>query len=105
MLRFARAAAADSAAPEVRGGEESAALAEQSQAPSNVWAEELSGKTSQTGPRWVGAEIARLEGRGPCSGTSLRGQAIRSAHEQGFLQNEGLAHELGLTVLRVAADI
>ena len=41
----------------------------------------------------VSAEIARLEGR---DADALRHyeQAIRLAHEKGFVQNEGLAHEL-----------
>jgi len=41
----------------------------------------------------VGAEIARLEGR-ELEAERLYEQAIRSAREQGFLQNEGLAYEL-----------
>jgi PAS domain S-box-containing protein len=41
----------------------------------------------------VGAEIARLEGR-ELDAERLYEQAIRSAREQGFLQNEGLAYEL-----------
>src|SRR6267143_5932443 len=41
----------------------------------------------------VAAEIARLEGR---DGDAMRlyAQAIRLAHENGFVQNEGVAHEL-----------
>src|SRR6201999_2613265 len=41
----------------------------------------------------VGAEIARLERR-ELEAERLYEQAIRSAREQGFLQNEGLAYEL-----------
>src|SRR6202022_2412214 len=41
----------------------------------------------------VSAEIARLEGR-DADAMRLYEQAIRSAREQGFVQNEGLAHEL-----------
>src|SRR5262245_49644827 len=41
----------------------------------------------------VGAEIARLEGR-ELDAERLYEQAIRSAREQGFVQNEGLAYEL-----------
>src|SRR6202042_3828882 len=41
----------------------------------------------------VGAEIARLESR-ELAAEGLYEQAIRSAREQGFLQNEGLAYEL-----------
>ena len=41
----------------------------------------------------VGAEIARLEGR-DMDAMRLYEEAIRLAHEHGFIQNEGLAHEL-----------
>src|SRR4029077_7721939 len=41
----------------------------------------------------VGAEIARLERR-DTDGMRLYEQAVRSASENGFVQNEGLAHEL-----------
>jgi PAS domain S-box-containing protein len=41
----------------------------------------------------VAAEIARLEGR-DADAMRLYEQAIRSARENGFVQNEGLAHEL-----------
>src|SRR5207249_8142981 len=41
----------------------------------------------------VGAEIARLEGR-ELDAERLYEEAIRSAREQGFVQNEGLAYEL-----------
>jgi PAS domain S-box-containing protein len=41
----------------------------------------------------VGAEIARIEGR-ELDAERLYEQAIRSAREQGFVQNEGLAYEL-----------
>jgi signal transduction histidine kinase/GAF domain-containing protein len=41
----------------------------------------------------VSAEIARLEGRDP-DAMRLYEQAIQSARENGFIQNEGLAHEL-----------
>jgi PAS domain S-box-containing protein len=41
----------------------------------------------------VSAEIARLEGR-DADAMRLYEQAIRSAREHGFVQNEGLAHEL-----------
>jgi PAS domain S-box-containing protein len=41
----------------------------------------------------VGAEIARLEGQ-ELDAERLYEQAIRSAREQGFVQNEGLAYEL-----------
>ena len=41
----------------------------------------------------VSAEIARLEGR-DADAMRLYEEAIRSAHDHGFVQNEGLAHEL-----------
>jgi len=41
----------------------------------------------------VSAEIARLEGRA-FDAMQLYEQAIRSAHENGFVQNEALAHEV-----------
>ena len=41
----------------------------------------------------VGAEIARLEGR-ELEAERLYQQAIKSAHANGFIQNEGLAYEL-----------
>jgi PAS domain S-box-containing protein len=43
----------------------------------------------------LGAEIARLEGR-ELDAERLYEQAIRSAGEQGFIQNEALAYELGV---------
>ena len=46
----------------------------------------------------VAAEIARLEGR-DADAMRLYEQAIRSARENGFVQNEGLAHEVGRAVL------
>src|SRR6202007_3070511 len=41
----------------------------------------------------VAAEIARLEGR-DADAMRLYEEAIRSAHDHGFVQNEGRAHEL-----------
>src|SRR5207237_2068808 len=41
----------------------------------------------------VGAELARLEGR-ELDAERLYEQAIHSAREHGFVQNEGLTHEL-----------
>ena len=41
----------------------------------------------------VSAEIVRLEGR-DADAMRLYEEAIRSAHDHGFVQNEGLAHEL-----------
>ena len=42
----------------------------------------------------VSAEIARLEGR-DAEAIRLYEQAVRSAHDQGFVQNEALAREIG----------
>jgi predicted ATPase/signal transduction histidine kinase len=42
----------------------------------------------------VAGEIARLEGR-DAEAMRLYDQAIKSAHEHGFVQNEALAHEVG----------
>src|SRR5262249_53176773 len=41
----------------------------------------------------VGAEIARIQGRDP-DATRLYEQAIRSAHDNGFVNNEALALEI-----------
>ena len=41
----------------------------------------------------VGAEVARIEGR-DVDAMRLYEQAIRSAREHGFVQNEGLAYEV-----------
>jgi hypothetical protein len=41
----------------------------------------------------VSAEIARLEGR-DADAIRLYEQAIRAAHDNGFVQNEGLAYEV-----------
>ena len=41
----------------------------------------------------LGAEMARLEGR-PLDAMRLYEEAVRSAREHGFIQNEGLANEL-----------
>jgi hypothetical protein len=41
----------------------------------------------------VSAEIARLEGR-DADAIRLYEEAIRSAHDHGFVQNEALAHEV-----------
>ncbi len=46
----------------------------------------------------VAAEIARIEGR-DADAMRLYEQAIRSAHENGFVQNEGLAYEVARAVL------
>jgi tetratricopeptide (TPR) repeat protein len=50
----------------------------------------------------VVAEIARLEGR-DADAMRLYEQAIQSAREHGFVQNEGLAHELAARFIRISA--
>ena len=87
---LARAAASDSATPDERR-EHSGALAEHHQRLA-LWAENCPENFANRAAL-VGAEIARLEGR-ELEAERLYEQAIRSAREQGFVQNEGLAYEL-----------
>jgi PAS domain S-box-containing protein len=87
---LATAAASDSATPDERR-EHSEALAEHHQRLA-FWAEHCPENFANRAAL-VGAEIARLEGR-ELEAERLYEQAIRSAREQGFLQNEGLAYEL-----------
>jgi PAS domain S-box-containing protein len=87
---LATAAASDSATPDERR-EHSGALAEHHKRLA-LWAEHCPENFANRAAL-VGAEIARLEGW-ELEAERLYEQAIRSAREQGFLQNEGLAHEL-----------
>ncbi len=87
---LARAAASDSATPDERR-EHCRALAEHHQR-LTLWAEDCSENFANQAAL-VGAEIARLEGR-ELEAERLYEHAIRSAREQGFVQNEGLAYEL-----------
>jgi PAS domain S-box-containing protein len=87
---LATAAASDSATPDERL-EHSGALAEHHKRLA-LWAENCP-ENFQNRAALVGAEIARLGGR-ELEAERLYEQAIRTAHEQGFLQNEGLAFEL-----------
>jgi PAS domain S-box-containing protein len=87
---LARATASDSATPDERR-EHSEALAEHHERLA-LWAETCPENFANRAAL-VGAEIARLEGR-ELEAERLYEQAIRSAREQGFLQNEGLAYEL-----------
>jgi PAS domain S-box-containing protein len=87
---LARAAAADSATPDARR-EDSAALAEHHRRLA-LWAESCPENFANRAAL-VGAEIARLDGR-EMEAVRLYEQAIRSAREHGFVQNEGLAYEL-----------
>jgi PAS domain S-box-containing protein len=57
-----------------------------------VWAKNCPA-TFATREALVGAEIARLEGR-DMDAMRLYEEAIRAARENGFVQNEGLAHEV-----------
>jgi PAS domain S-box-containing protein len=87
---LARAAASDSATPDERRGH-SGALAEHHQRLA-LWAENCPENFANRAAL-LGAEIARLDGR-ELEAERLYEQAIRSACEQGFVQNEGLAYEL-----------
>jgi PAS domain S-box-containing protein len=87
---LASAVASDSATPDERR-EHSGALAEHHKRLA-LWAEHCPENFANRAAL-VGAEIARLEGR-ELEAERLYEQAIRSAREQGFLQNEGLAYEL-----------
>jgi PAS domain S-box-containing protein len=86
---LARAAATESATPDERL-EHAAALAEHHQRLA-IWAE-ICPENFADRALLVGAEIARLEGR-ELEAERLYEQAIRSAREQGFVQNEGVAYE------------
>ncbi len=87
---LARAAVSDSASPNERR-EHSGALSEHHQRLA-LWAENCPENFANRAAL-VGAEIARLDGR-ELEAERLYEQAIRSAREQGFVQNEGLAYEL-----------
>jgi PAS domain S-box-containing protein len=87
---LARAAASDSATPDERR-EHSEALAEHHKRLA-LWAEDCSENFANLAAL-VGAEIARQDGR-ELEAERLYEQAIRAAHEHGFVQNEGLAYEL-----------
>src|SRR5882672_3743176 len=87
---LARATASDSATPDERR-EHSGALAEHHQRLA-LWAENCPENFANRAAL-VAAEIARVEGR-DLEAECLYEQAIRAAHEQGFVQNEGLAYEL-----------
>jgi PAS domain S-box-containing protein len=87
---LARAAAADSATADERR-QHSGALAVHHKRLA-LWAQTCAENFADRAAL-VGAEIARLEGR-ELEAERLYEQAIRSAREQGFVHNEGLAHEL-----------
>ena len=87
---LARAAASDSATPDERR-EHFRALSEHHKRLA-LW-EENCPENFADRVALVGAEIARLEGR-ELEAEHLYEQAIRAARDQGFVQNEGLAHEV-----------
>jgi PAS domain S-box-containing protein len=87
---LARAAACDSATPDERR-EHFDALAEH-QKRLVQWAENCPDNFEDRAAL-VGAEMARLEGR-TLDAETLYEQAIRSAHANGFINNEALANEL-----------
>jgi predicted ATPase/signal transduction histidine kinase/GAF domain-containing protein len=87
---LAKAAASDSATPDERR-EHFGALAEHHKRLA-LWAETCSENFADRAAL-VGAEIARLESR-ELEAERLYEQSIRSAREYGFVQNEGLAHEV-----------
>src|SRR6266853_1752847 len=85
-----QAASCDSASPD-RGRQHVEALAAH-QRQLEIWAENCP-ENFETRAALVSAEIARIQGR-ELEAEHFYEQAIRSAHENGFVQNEGLAHEL-----------
>jgi PAS domain S-box-containing protein len=87
---LARAARCDMGSAEERPQELEALAAHHKQL--TVWAKNCPG-TFANRVALVGAEIARLEGR-ELEAMRLYEEAIRLAREHGFIQNEGLAHEL-----------
>src|SRR5271166_4065236 len=87
---LSRAASWDSAAADQRQQHFEALTAHHGQL--EVWAENCSENFANRAAL-VGAEIARIEARVP-DAEVLYEQAIRSAHENGFVHNEALANEL-----------
>ncbi|HEX3106741.1 MAG TPA: sigma 54-interacting transcriptional regulator [Terriglobales bacterium] len=87
---LAHAAAWDSASPEQRPKHLESLLAHYRQL--QVWAE-LNPDTFVNRAALVAAEIARIEGR-TLEAEELYEKAIRSAHANGFLHNEGVANEV-----------
>ena len=84
------AAAWDDATPEQRGKHFEALRGHRQQL--EVWAE-VNPETFEDRAALVGAETARIEGR-VLDAEDLYEKAIRSAHANGFIHNEGLASEL-----------
>jgi PAS domain S-box-containing protein len=87
---LARAAHCDSVAPDERPAHLEALSAHHTQL--ETWANNCPENFTDRATL-IAAEIARLEGR-DSDAMQLYEQAIRSASEHGFVQNEGIAHEL-----------
>jgi PAS domain S-box-containing protein len=87
---LSQAASFDSAAADQRQQHFAALVAHHRQL--EVWAENCP-ENFENRAALVGAEIARVEGR-TLDAEHLYEQAIRSAHENGFVHNEALANEL-----------
>jgi PAS domain S-box-containing protein len=87
---LARTASWDSASGEQRQGQLEALVAHHRQL--EIWAEHCP-ENFQNRAALVGAEIARIEGR-DLDAERLYELAIRSAHANGFIHNEALAHEV-----------
>ena len=87
---LSRAASCDSAAADQRQEHVEALAAHHRQL--EVWAENCP-ENFENRAALVSAEIARIEGR-ELDAEHLYEQAIRSAHANGFVQNEALANEL-----------
>jgi PAS domain S-box-containing protein len=85
-----RAASCDSAFPDRHRQHFEALVAHHKQL--EVWAENCP-ENFKTRAALVGAEIAHIQGR-ELDAEHLYEQAIRSARENGFVQNEGIANEL-----------
>jgi predicted ATPase/signal transduction histidine kinase len=87
---LSRAASFDSATDDSRQRHFEALAAHQKQ--HEIWAENCP-ENFENRAALVGAEIARLEGR-VLEAEQLYEQAIRSAHSNGFVNNEAIAYEL-----------
>jgi PAS domain S-box-containing protein len=87
---LSRAAAYDSAPDDLRHQHFEALVAHQRQ--NEVWAQHCP-ENFENRAALIGAEIARIEGR-LLEAERLYEQAIRSAHRNGFINNEGVAYEV-----------
>jgi PAS domain S-box-containing protein len=87
---LSRAAGYDSATDDLRQQHFEALAAHQRQ--HEIWAQHCP-ENFETRAALIGAEIARIEGR-VLDAERLYEQAIRSAHSNGFINNEGIAYEV-----------